>query len=319
MPYSSRAATSEVCPESVSPLRADMKLLTTRSAASAIRPAAMIQPPCSIASQPLSVRRPRSRDRCGSADRDVGALALQADQQSEQQRSRKFVNSSGAINRHHTILAPRAFDGGSHAGSGCGVRSKMRLTSAIGLPLVVLLVPGLRDPGPGTGARISPSPAPLRALAPADGALRSPVVAARDAGWRRTAAARAAVRRPATRRRAVGDPGRRAGAISLVSGPPCQRSAGIGASQAPCTRSTSQAASCGSADREGARDGCRWRRSSAACFKVLLEQPWDASFPFHAWLGAPVVPQAHLVGAIVGAAAGLPVRHGARFRHRRPE
>lgn len=39
--------------------------------------------------------------------------------------------------------------------------------------------------------------------------------------------------------------------------------------------------------------------------KVLLEQPWDASFPVHAWLGAPVVPQAHLVGAIFGAAAGL--------------
>lgn len=39
--------------------------------------------------------------------------------------------------------------------------------------------------------------------------------------------------------------------------------------------------------------------------KVLLEQPWDASFPFHAWLGAPVVPQAHLIGAVIGTATGL--------------
>lgn len=39
--------------------------------------------------------------------------------------------------------------------------------------------------------------------------------------------------------------------------------------------------------------------------KVLLEQPWDSSFPFREWLGAPVVPQAHLIGAIVGSAAGL--------------
>lgn len=39
--------------------------------------------------------------------------------------------------------------------------------------------------------------------------------------------------------------------------------------------------------------------------KVLLEQPWDTSFPFREWLGAAVVPQAHLVGAVIGAAAGL--------------
>jgi rhomboid family GlyGly-CTERM serine protease len=38
--------------------------------------------------------------------------------------------------------------------------------------------------------------------------------------------------------------------------------------------------------------------------KVLLEQPWDSSFPFREWLGAAVVPQAHFVGAIVGLGAG---------------
>ena len=51
--------------------------------------------------------------------------------------------------------------------------------------------------------------------------------------------------------------------------------------------------------------------------KVLLEQPWDASFPFREWLGGAVVPQAHLVGAAIGAAAGwwFVARRGARFRH----
>lgn len=52
----------------------------------------------------------------------------------------------------------------------------------------------------------------------------------------------------------------------------------------------------------------RWLPIAAligGAIKVLLEQPWDASFPFHHWLGAPVVPQAHLVGAVIGAAAGL--------------
>ncbi len=39
--------------------------------------------------------------------------------------------------------------------------------------------------------------------------------------------------------------------------------------------------------------------------KVVLEQPWDASFPFQEWLGAAVVPQAHLVGAAIGTVAGL--------------
>lgn len=42
--------------------------------------------------------------------------------------------------------------------------------------------------------------------------------------------------------------------------------------------------------------------------KVLVEQPWDASFPFREWLGAPVVPQAHLIGAALGTAAGFGVR-----------
>ncbi len=58
----------------------------------------------------------------------------------------------------------------------------------------------------------------------------------------------------------------------------------------------------------GSRGRERWLPLAAligGMLKVLLEQPWDASFPFHAWLGAPVVPQAHLVGAIVGTAAGL--------------
>jgi rhomboid family GlyGly-CTERM serine protease len=46
--------------------------------------------------------------------------------------------------------------------------------------------------------------------------------------------------------------------------------------------------------------------------KVLLEQPWDARFPVHPMLHIAVVPQAHLLGAIVGTAAGLFLRH----RHR---
>ena len=44
---------------------------------------------------------------------------------------------------------------------------------------------------------------------------------------------------------------------------------------------------------------------AAGTLKVLLEQPWDASFPFQEWLGAPVVPQAHLIGALIGVIAGL--------------
>ena len=42
--------------------------------------------------------------------------------------------------------------------------------------------------------------------------------------------------------------------------------------------------------------------------KVLLEQPWDASFPVHEWLRVAVVPQAHLIGAVIGTAAGLVLR-----------
>ena len=58
----------------------------------------------------------------------------------------------------------------------------------------------------------------------------------------------------------------------------------------------------------GSRGRARWLPLAAlvgGLLKVLLEQPWDASFPFHAWLGAPVVPQAHLMGAIIGTAVGL--------------
>ena len=50
--------------------------------------------------------------------------------------------------------------------------------------------------------------------------------------------------------------------------------------------------------------------------KVLLEQPWNDTFPWAAWLGAPVVPQAHLIGMLVGAAAGL--WFAARRRKRQP-
>lgn len=42
--------------------------------------------------------------------------------------------------------------------------------------------------------------------------------------------------------------------------------------------------------------------------KVLLEQPWDSSFPVHEMLRVAVVPQSHLLGAIVGTAAGLLLR-----------
>ena len=52
----------------------------------------------------------------------------------------------------------------------------------------------------------------------------------------------------------------------------------------------------------------RWLPVAAlvgGALKVLLEQPWDSSFPFREWLGAAVVPQAHLVGAIIGLGAGF--------------
>jgi rhomboid family GlyGly-CTERM serine protease len=44
---------------------------------------------------------------------------------------------------------------------------------------------------------------------------------------------------------------------------------------------------------------------SGGAIKVLLEQPWSETFPWAGWLGAPVVPQAHLIGAFIGAVAGL--------------
>jgi len=52
----------------------------------------------------------------------------------------------------------------------------------------------------------------------------------------------------------------------------------------------------------------RWLPIAAltgGAIKVLLEQPWDDSFPWARWLGATVVPQAHLIGALVGTAAGF--------------
>ena len=62
----------------------------------------------------------------------------------------------------------------------------------------------------------------------------------------------------------------------------------------------------------------RWLPTAAllgGAVKVLIEQPWDASFPVHEVLRVAVVPQAHLVGAIVGAAAGLVLR---RRQHTEP-
>jgi rhomboid family GlyGly-CTERM serine protease len=64
----------------------------------------------------------------------------------------------------------------------------------------------------------------------------------------------------------------------------------------------------------------RWLAIAAlagGALKVLLEQPWDASVPFRAWLGAAVVPQAHLVGALAGVAAGL--FFAARRQHQQSE
>jgi rhomboid family GlyGly-CTERM serine protease len=52
----------------------------------------------------------------------------------------------------------------------------------------------------------------------------------------------------------------------------------------------------------------RWLPIAAligGALKVLVEQPWDSSFPFRQWLGAAVVPQAHLIGAIIGLGAGI--------------
>lgn len=50
----------------------------------------------------------------------------------------------------------------------------------------------------------------------------------------------------------------------------------------------------------------------AGTAKVLLEQPWDASFPVHEVLKIAVVPQAHLIGAVAGTAAGLLLRRQRR-------
>jgi rhomboid family GlyGly-CTERM serine protease len=55
----------------------------------------------------------------------------------------------------------------------------------------------------------------------------------------------------------------------------------------------------------------RWLPVAAlvgGAIKVLVEQPWDSSFPVHPALRIAVVPQAHLLGAIVGTAAGLLLR-----------
>jgi rhomboid family GlyGly-CTERM serine protease len=55
----------------------------------------------------------------------------------------------------------------------------------------------------------------------------------------------------------------------------------------------------------------RWLPAAAligGTAKVLLEQPWDASFPVHELLRVAVVPQAHLIGAVIGTAAGLVFR-----------
>lgn len=58
----------------------------------------------------------------------------------------------------------------------------------------------------------------------------------------------------------------------------------------------------------GTSGNARWLPIAAlagGALKVLLEQPWDSSFPFRQWLGAAVVPQAHLIGAVFGLGAGF--------------
>lgn len=44
---------------------------------------------------------------------------------------------------------------------------------------------------------------------------------------------------------------------------------------------------------------------AAGWIKVALEQPRAATLPISAWLGAPVVPQAHLIGALCGTLMAL--------------
>jgi rhomboid family GlyGly-CTERM serine protease len=66
----------------------------------------------------------------------------------------------------------------------------------------------------------------------------------------------------------------------------------------------------------------RWLPGAALAggvIKVLLEQPWDATFPFQEWLGAAVVPQAHLIGALLGVAAGLFFASTRRRVHASPQ
>ena len=61
----------------------------------------------------------------------------------------------------------------------------------------------------------------------------------------------------------------------------------------------------------GTAGRARWLPIAAllvGTLKVLVEQPWDSSFPVHPMLRVAVVPQAHLIGAIVGVAAGLAIR-----------
>ncbi|MCX8004876.1 MAG: rhombosortase [Burkholderiaceae bacterium] len=60
------------------------------------------------------------------------------------------------------------------------------------------------------------------------------------------------------------------------------------------------------------RAGAGWRGLwlpavllAGGSLKVALEQPADGLTPYAAWLGAPVVPQAHLLGALCGTALGL--------------
>lgn len=60
-----------------------------------------------------------------------------------------------------------------------------------------------------------------------------------------------------------------------------------------------------------AKDRERWLAIAAllaGLVKVLVEQPWRAGFPVHEVLKIAVVPQAHLIGAVVGTAVGLFLR-----------
>jgi rhomboid family GlyGly-CTERM serine protease len=70
----------------------------------------------------------------------------------------------------------------------------------------------------------------------------------------------------------------------------------------------------------GTSGRARWLPIAAlvgGTLKVLIEQPWDSSFPIHEVLSFAVVPQAHLIGALLGTAAGLVLRQ--RKRKAEPE